>query len=213
MPDNPALRRPHGNLGGSSFPGRLAVGWSAQVLRAGDCAAPLPGTSPTRWSRESIVTALRDWHRRTGCRPTVTDWTPSQVRSPSAGELFATGAFPHASTVRAQFGTWSAAMQAAGLGAAKRCYRVLAAPRTPLWLEADIIAAIRDWAAVHDGEPPSYQQWSPNMARRRARPDMADDFYQGTWPHGSVVVREFGSWSAAISAAGFRSRPPGGQPT
>lgn len=65
------------------------------------------------------------------------------------------------------------------------------------WTPAQIVAAIREWAAIHDA-PPVSTTWLRGVeldAQGRRR-----------WPPVNVVQREFGTWAAAIAAAGF-ARP------
>lgn len=63
------------------------------------------------------------------------------------------------------------------------------------WTPEAIVAAIRAWAERTGGIPPSAREWLRPLG--------------GEWPPVSVVQREFGSWSAAISAAGFSARRSG----
>lgn len=58
------------------------------------------------------------------------------------------------------------------------------------WTRERVIAAIQEWAREH-GEPPRSLEW------RRATP---------AFPHDATVKRLFGSWNAAIAAAGFEPR-------
>lgn len=68
-------------------------------------------------------------------------------------------------------------------------------PRPQKWTCRQIISAIQKWAKEH-GEPPLYKEWKrPNG---RGIPSTAS------------VARAFGSWNAAIEAAGFSPRPVGG---
>lgn len=59
--------------------------------------------------------------------------------------------------------------------------------------EQDYIDAIQRWAREH-GEPPRMADWRPAV---------------GDYPSTSAVEERFGSWNAAIRAAGFTPRPPG----
>lgn len=63
------------------------------------------------------------------------------------------------------------------------------------WTKREIITAIRQWAREH-GQPPLNKEWKRPNGRGI--------------PSTSSVVRTFGSWSAAIAAAGFVPRPVGG---
>lgn len=50
------------------------------------------------------------------------------------------------------------------------------------------------------------------MARRNGRPDIAHRFEaDGCWPWNFTVRERFGTWNAAIAAAGFEPRRPGGR--
>lgn len=68
--------------------------------------------------------------------------------------------------------------------------------RTKKWTRDAILDAFRRWHEIH-GRRPSATEWMTT--------DGAD------YPNTSAVAREFGSWSAAVTAAGFErtKRPPG----
>jgi len=76
------------------------------------------------------------------------------------------------------------------------------------WSRDRILAAVAAWVELY-GAPPAAADWNPAMARRQGRPDRAERHAAGDWPFASTVSRYFGSWSAAIEAAGWRSRPRG----
>lgn len=80
-----------------------------------------------------------------------------------------------------------------------------------VWTREAIIAAIRAWAD-ENGEPPAIADWNPSLARGMGDAPRAERFIaaDGRWPWFMTAVREFGSWNAAISAAGFEPRPAGG---
>jgi hypothetical protein len=165
-----------------------------------------------RWSCDAIVAAIGDWRAQTGNWPTVVDWTPSEAERWGRWDaliLYSTGRYPAASSVKHHFGRWDAALRAAGRHGTSRRYKRFDDARTRRWSKKDIIDAIRTWERRYD-QPPSYQEWNPSMATRRARPDMAELWYSGYWPEASCVARTFGSWSKAIEAAGFAPRSPGG---
>src|SRR4051812_4956413 len=76
------------------------------------------------WTRERIVAALRAWAEELGRAPRSYDWSPVTAR---AGGFPLAGAekwerehprWPHHALVRARFGSWRAALEAAGLPAA-----------------------------------------------------------------------------------------------
>jgi hypothetical protein len=75
------------------------------------------------------------------------------------------------------------------------------------------IAMIRRWVAVH-GEPPSYRDWEPYGCRQvlhdEARARRAEASLVEGWPSAGAVINAWGSWNAAIRAAGFEPRAPHG---
>jgi hypothetical protein len=77
--------------------------------------------------------------------------------------------------------------------------------RHPTWTPERIIAAIQQWAREHDGEPPAKTQWS----RRNTRGGVVPGKPGSTRPSPRHVARAFGSWNAAIAAAGFEPRTKG----
>lgn len=86
------------------------------------------------------------------------------------------------------------------------CHKVYAHERA----RGRIIAAIRDWVDEH-GTPPTAFHWNPEEAIRHGHPEWAV-YYRATrhrWASSSDAQRIFGSWSAAIEAAGFLPLPQG----
>jgi hypothetical protein len=94
---------------------------------------------------------------------------------------------------------------------AKRCVRCAGIAKR-VWSEERIIAAIREFAAEY-GEPPAAVDFNPALLRHRnpscgyaeamARKAAHD------WPGVNTVQHRFGSWTAALEAAGFGGRSPG----
>lgn len=78
------------------------------------------------------------------------------------------------------------------------------------WTRERIIAAIRWWYDIY-GEPPAVADWNPHRARHelgdedRARRGEAA-ISAGRVPWHTIVYSRFGSWNAAIRAAGFTPR-------
>ena len=87
--------------------------------------------------------------------------------------------WPSSSLVQRVFGSWSAGMAAAGFPA----LRAGGQYGGKRWTRTAILNSIRRFELLHDRLPVS-TDW--------ARP------LNGQWPQTSAVVREFGSWSAAI---------------
>lgn len=76
------------------------------------------------------------------------------------------------------------------------------------WTRRRIIDAIQAWTAEHDA-PPRQEDWHPCLARARGHHDTADQFDSATYPWASIVRQRFGTWNAAIAAAGYTPRHPG----
>ncbi len=88
---------------------------------------------------------------------------------------------------------------------------IVCAPRFyALWDRERVIAAIQRWADEHGGVPPTATDWDSPFARARGLHEKADKFEaDDCWPWVNTVRRYFGSWNAAIAAAGFEPWPPG----
>jgi hypothetical protein len=69
------------------------------------------------------------------------------------------------------------------------------------WTRDAVVAAIRDWADEHDGVPPTSTEFNPPVGSP-ARVERES----GRWPARSTVLAAFGSWNAAMLAAGFQPR-------
>jgi DNA-binding CsgD family transcriptional regulator len=209
------------------------------------------------WTAERIVAALKDWTRLVGSPPRSYEWAPSSARvlrreSPRS-RLWAARhpRWPSTATVARHFGTWNAALSAAGLPlrrppaapASGREERIELAQRLARsGLGSGEIAAILDVsprtvrAYLGAGRCVECGTWvvtsaerCPPCAARRARPPersrervldaltawtretgrpptQADwPSLNGTrWPSYMTVTTHFGSWRAALEAAGLR---------
>lgn len=87
------------------------------------------------------------------------------------------------------------------------------APRAhATWDKARIVQAIREWADLY-GEAPTSTEWNPALAARVHPPAVArlmrKRFESGDWPTPPTVANYFGSWNAALVAAGFEARSAG----
>ncbi|MGE5601596.1 MAG: homing endonuclease associated repeat-containing protein [Nitrososphaerales archaeon] len=122
------------------------------------------GHSVERWDRQTIIEALRTLGGELGRRPMYRDLCPKRP------------GLPCYDAVRRQFGSLTAAFEAAGYEPAQ-------------WSREAIIAALRAWAAEH-GRPPATADWK--------RVDSS-----GRRPATHHVRREFGTWSAALREAGL----------
>jgi hypothetical protein len=74
-----------------------------------------PGASKRRWTRELVISAMREWRGRYGRLPSSYDWSRAHARARGEEPLerLASGGWPAASVVGRLFGTWAAARTAA----------------------------------------------------------------------------------------------------
>jgi hypothetical protein len=156
------------------------------------------GSEYPRWpSNRTVVTHFGSWNtgleaagfgyrRRTWDRESVLDAlhdaAAELVRPPSRANLAGRpGEWPTPQTVEFHFGSFHVGMAAAGFPAVRR--------RT--WSSGEIVAYFHAFAAEH-GHPPSSRDLS--KASDGARPSSAS------------VYRAFGTWHAALAAAGYQPR-------
>lgn len=90
------------------------------------------------------------------------------------------------------------------------CFQTYRRENFGVWDRERIVAAIRAWADENGGVPPSGVDWNPPQARAIGHPEKAERFERDqAWPWVNTVQRYFGSWNAAIEAAGFEPRRTG----
>jgi transposase-like protein len=79
------------------------------------------------------------------------------------------------------------------------------------WSKELIVARMQEWATIY-GEPPTNNDWNPYGARRLGDEERAQRYLAqpGYWPEHMAVYRHWGSWNAAIEAAGFVANAPNG---
>lgn len=102
-----------------------------------------------------------------------------------------------------------------GIGQAPRFCRAHNPSQEQFWTQERVVQAIRKWHETY-GQPPAACDWnvSPSQLARRtpeAAKRIVDRWEAGYWPHVVTVIARFGSWSAAISAAGLTPRKRGGR--
>jgi Homing endonuclease associated repeat len=151
--------------------------WQAQRLSARDQAMD---DGRTVWDREKIVRALQREAKRRGRPPKAKEWfkVGGRGRRPNIGDILR------------YFGSWNAALEAAGL---------LTRPhggREPRWTPERIILALQK-DAKRKGRPPRPREW---RRPRKGRPVYV------------TVLRVFGDWAAALQAAGLPVPPWSGTP-
>jgi hypothetical protein len=130
------------------------------------------GTRP-RATRAQVIRAIQAWHDETGAPPRSEDWVPTN--DPQRKWAREYPRWPSYMTVRTHFGSWRAALDAAGR------------PRSrPSWDRAAIVAALRGLAAELGRQP------------------VTRDLERTGMPAPATVRLHFGSLAAALEAAGLR---------
>lgn len=87
----------------------------------------------------------------------------------------------------------------------RRCYRLGRVRET--WPSHRIVAALQQCAEV-TGRRPGAADFNPTMARQKGWPERARRYEEYGWPSTSTIQERFGSWNAAMLAAGFRVYDP-----
>ncbi len=142
------------------------LNWERAACLAGQ--RRLPGQA---WDDTAILGALQAWAESHGRSPRWMDWIKGEASHPTS------------TTVQRHFGAWDRALRRAGL---KR-HSPTTPPRNYPWDDADIIQALKDWAAKH-GRPPSWDDW---LLAAPERPCL------------ETVREHFGDWNAGLAAAGL----------
>jgi hypothetical protein len=121
-----------------------------------------------------VLAAIRTWTQETGAPPRHQDWVPTDDHERKWAREHPR--WPSSMTVRTHFGSWGAALQAAGFP-----------PYRERWTPEGIEAALR------------------RFAREEDRPPTSDDLSYGhhRLPARQTVDQHFGSFAAALESAGF----------
>lgn len=153
------------------------------VLAAGGL--PSSGSQRRRWRDDEILDAVWDVARCTRGRLllcTEYEWAASRA------------GLPNLSVVLRRFGSWTNAVQAAGVAEAP--------VRHPIsrgrWSDADLIRALRASSGDNELGPTvdAYRRWQDHRPAVR--------------PGCGVIRARFGMWNRALEAAGLRWRAPRG---
>jgi hypothetical protein len=183
------------------------------------------------WTAERIIDSIDRWAGTHAEPPTADDWRVGMQDWKGPFGPYRPRGHPSATMVAHVFGSWSAGLTAAGFTPRPRGWSAEArakgtevkrrramlrtqkreaaqarrrqARTKEQWTRERIIASIQAWAHKHGGVPPTVLEW---------RPKQNGPGYRGGHPSTKTVADAFGSWSAAIDAAGFKARNRGGQP-
>jgi transposase len=90
-------------------------------------------------------------------------------------------------------------------GCAELC-RSCAVDERTIWTADAIVYAIQEFADESGGIPPTATEWNFTLAKARGLAGPERDL---RWPLTQTVVNRFGTWNAAIAAAGFEPRSVG----
>ena len=145
------------------------------AARCPSCAAR-HGRPPER-SREAVVAAIREWVDATGRPPTQAEWTPSEDRRSTWAREYPH--WPSYMTVTTVFGSWRAAIEAAGHQANRR-----------LWTRSEILQALERWIA-DNARPPRQAELT---------------YAAGGMPTPDTIRKHFGTYEAALKAVGATPR-------
>jgi hypothetical protein len=158
----------------------VAVSAESRKPSVGELASRSSSTRQRVWDRASIVAAIQRWNDEHGEPPKSTEWVKKQDGRPTM------------STVINHFGTWVAAIVAAGFeprrSGGQPGVAVGAAAPVRSWDRDEVIDAIKRFAARGDDQPPTRRDWMH-----------ATDEH----PNYAMAVKVFGSWGDAVEAAGF----------
>lgn len=94
------------------------------------------------------------------------------------------------------------------------CNNTIMVAARRVWTSATVISAIQDWTEKY-GSPPGAADWNAWQSRHRLHDDARavraeKDRAAQRYPCHTTVVEVFGSWNAAITAAGFEPRAAAG---
>jgi ribosomal protein S14 len=174
-------------------------GGRVDITRAGELCRTCVDDDNREARMDRAVRCLQEWHALHGRVPTAPEWGAGGPGYRRVKTLASDGQpWPWYQHVSEDFGSWEAAVRAAGFQPRRPGVRAdLEAWRGSLgyWSAHDIIRSILSWADMY-GEPPANREW------RRAGADH---------PSASTVFNRFGSWNAGIAAAGFRPREANGR--
>lgn len=157
--------------------------------------------------RNEIVEALQRWAREFGEPPRGIDLKPARARRLGhewRADRFEAGDRPSTRMISKQFGSLTAAMEAAGLKPRQAPVRSAANLTGPsaIWMRS-----VPGPAATARSRPSPIGD--PARARRLHQDWRIARYHRGGWPSTRTVIARVGSMGTAIKAAGLALRPIG----
>lgn len=122
----------------------ISASWAYECLTD-----PAPKYKPPKWTRENVIEAFQEWDILTGHPPKIAEWQPRPEGYPWV---------PSVKSVYTVFGSWNAAMEAAGFR-----------PRPSGFPEEVLAHPIKNGADVWDGMTPEEQEEARELRRRHYR--------------------------------------------
>jgi hypothetical protein len=168
---------------------------------------PSPAQRARSFSKPEILAAIHRWHDDYDESPKMIDWEPARARRLGQdwrAERFEAGRWPSAKIVCGQFGSFNAAISAAGLTPR----RTPARQRPNLSGPEAVLTALIEWTRRY-GDVPTMADWDTARARRLGQEWRIARYHQGDWPSAASVRFHFGTFAKAADAAGLVPRAPG----
>jgi hypothetical protein len=175
--------------------------------KTGDRATPNGAQRARSFSKSEILEAIHRWQSQYDECPKMIDWEPARARRMGQAwraERFESDHWPSAKIVCGQFGSFNAAITAAGLTPR----RTPARQRPNLSGPEAILTALIEWTRRY-GDVPTMADWDTARARRLRQEWRIARYHQGDWPSAASVRFHFGTFAKAADAAGLVPRAPG----
>jgi hypothetical protein len=189
------------------IPGSLAGYAVPRRIRAVSESAASRAHRTRSFSKPEIIAAIHRWQAEHDEAPKMIDWEPARARRMGQdwrAERFESGHWPSAKVVCGQFGSFNAAITAAGMTPR----RTPARQRPNLSGPEAVLTAMIEWTRRY-GDVPTMADWDTARARRLQQEWRIARYLQGDWPSAASVRFHFGTFAKAADAAGLVPRSPG----
>lgn len=168
------------------------------------------GDARAFWTKDTIVQAIQEYNSRFGRRPSAWDWSPALARARAHPERLAEieerwqdGVWPSMTHVQGRFGSWNAAIEAAGFEPNTLGHRT-----DPERWRRNLRDGARGPHYSNDTLLEAIQRYAELLGRTPSVPSWIRDTQHLSWlPSSATIVKRFGSWNAAMKAAGLKPNP------